>query len=339
MSTVEDYYRQLRSGPLRYTTARWYNDFSEGVQGPGGEWIVKPPKKPAFKGSYDQFRYGRDHPSTWTSIHHLQPSLICCPTSWTIGVDVDHPELFDTTRTARLIGRAQAISTVSERYHVAVDWREALVMGEFGWPRQTPIRGADIKSRGFIPVPGCVHYTGQLYQPVPGAVAVPWTRELAGAIFADQEDEKARRKAEMDRLLAGVNEIRATLGLPSLTGRTGNGGGHDGQVAAACMGMIIKRLRKGWEVSPELKEDVYDEWCEIAIPHDPARPFDRGDFERHYGDERRGGLAEALNVIAADAEMHRLLYERGGYAWAEEATRQARQLPRPVGRAGREARR
>jgi hypothetical protein len=321
--------------PLLPTTGRWFNDFSEARQGPDGKWIIKPPKIHAHTGKYTQFRYGCDHPSTW-KIRTLQPSLICCPTSMAIGVDVDYPELFATTRTARFIGRAQAISTVGERYHAQLDFRGVPAIA---WPRQRPIRGADIKSRGFIPVPGCVHYTGQLYQPVPGAVAVPWTRELLGAIIADQDDEQARRKAEMDRLLAGVNEIRASLGLPPLAGGTGNGNGHDGQVAAATMGMIIKRLRKGWEVSPELKEDVYAEWCEIAVPQDPDRPFERKHFERHYGDERRGGLIEALKVIAADAGLHRLLYERGGYAWAEEATRQARQLPRGVRRAGREARR
>jgi hypothetical protein len=315
--------------PLRWTTARWFNDFSEGVQGPDGRWIVKPPKKPAFRGSYDQFRYGCDHPSTWKSIRHLQPSLICCSTSLVVGVDVDHPELFDTTRTARFISRAQAISTVGERYHALIDWREAPLIGERGWPRQVPIRGADIKSAGFIPVPGCVHYTGQLYQPVPGAVAVPWTRELAGAIFADQEDELARRRAEMDRLLAGVNEVRASQGLPPLTGGSGNGNGHDGQVAAATMGMIIKRLRKGWQVGPELKEDVYAEWCEIAVPHDPDRPFDRKDFTDGHQGHYDTGLPKALKVIADEAALHRWLHESGAYAWAEAANRQAQELPRP----------
>src|SRR5260370_128522 len=259
--------------PSLPTPGRWFNGSSEARQGPGGTLIIKPPKIHAHRGKYSQFRYGCDHPSTWTSIRHLQLSLLCCLTSLVVGVDVDYPELFATTRTARLIGRDQAISTVGERYHVAVDWRKAPLVGEFGWPRQTPIRGADIKSAGFIPVPGCVHYTGALYQPVPGAVAVPWTRELADAIFHDQEDELARRKAEMDTLLAGGNEIRASQSLPPLS--AGNGGGHHGQEARATMGTISERLRKGWQARPGLEEDVCAEWGDIAIPHQPGPPVAR----------------------------------------------------------------
>jgi hypothetical protein len=311
-------------GPLRLTTGRWFNDFSEARQGPGGEWIIKPPKILAHRGSYDQFRYGHDHPSTW-GLSHFQRCLLCCPGSMAIGIDVDYPELFATTRTARFIGRAQAISTVGERYHVLLDFRGLPLIV---WPRQTPIRGADVKSRGFIPVPGCVHYTGQLYQPVPGAMAVPWTHELHGAIIDDQRDEQARCQAELDRYWAGVNEVRAGQGLPPLTGGTGGHGGcHDDQLSAATMGMIVKRLRAGWQAGPELKEDVYAEWCEIAIPRDPSRPWERRHFDRHYGDERQGGLAEALKVLADEAA-----WMPGLMAWAEAATAEpAARRPRQPG--------
>src|SRR5260370_21526719 len=137
--------------PLLPTRGRWFNDFSEARQGPDGTWIIKPPKIHAHRGKYSQFRYGCDHPSTWTSIRHLQLSLLCCLTSLVVGVDVDYPELFATTRTARLIVRDQAISTVGERYHVAVDWRKAPLVGEVGWPRGTPTRGAGSNSARLCP--------------------------------------------------------------------------------------------------------------------------------------------------------------------------------------------
>ena len=305
--------------PLRPTTGRWYNDFSESKQGPGGEWIIKPPKKLAHRGSYDQFKYGRDYPSTWR-LPHLQWCQLCCPTSMAIGVDVDYPELFATTRTARFIGRAQAISTRGEGYHVLVDARGwPLIV----WPRQVPIRGADIKSRGFIPLPGCLHYTGQLYQPVPGAVAVPWTDDLLGAIIHDQQDERARVRAELDRFLAahGLSPLPAGYG--------GRGGGHDGQVAAACMGLILRRLRAGWRTGPELKEAVYAEWRTIAIGRNPAWPFERKHFERHFGDKRRGGLEEALRIIADEAA-----WMPGAMAWAQAENRREPAIARQARQRG-----
>jgi hypothetical protein len=48
------------------------------------------------------------------------------------------------------------------------------------------------------------------------------------------------------------------------------------------------------------KEECYEQWCKIAIPRDPSWPYTWDDFERHYGDETRGGVRKAVQIRAEE---------------------------------------
>jgi hypothetical protein len=165
---------------------------------------------------------------------------------------------------------------------------------------QGPIPGADIKSNGFIPKPGSEHWSGERYEPVirpDGLVTiVSATPEMIAAINADR---------------AGHHQVS---GGGSNGG--GSGGGHDGQVAAACMSIVLRLLRAGAVPGDRMKQAAYAEWLKIAIPHDPAWPFDWSDFERHF----RSALPKAQDVIARSDAAERvaaarfLAWIRGGAA-------------------------
>lgn len=290
--------------PLKLTTARWFNAVRRYRNFPHGEWAEKPVKKPAFDGHLTQFAYGTDTPSSWNR-RDLQRCSILAPHTGLLVVDVDYPGQFATTRTARLVGREHAWSTRGERCHIPVDYRS---IPPDQWPKQGPIAGGDIKSNGWVPVPGSWHYSGERYEPtgLPLEAITRCTPELASAILADREDMKDK----------GGNG-----------GSGGSGDGHDSEVSAKTKGMIIRRLRAGWPVGPELMENVYAEWLTVAIPHDPSDPFTRDDFERHYGDESGGGLEDALKDFTAEAAWWQR-YGPGLVAWAAAANRGAANLPR-----------
>ncbi len=82
------------------------------------------------------------------------------------------------------------------------------------WPRQGPVFGGDIKSNGWVPVPGSEHFSGDLYEPVisPGNITrvVIATPEMIADIAAD--------RADCDATMAGQ---------PGLNGQ-GNPGGDAG---------------------------------------------------------------------------------------------------------------
>jgi hypothetical protein len=292
--------------PLLLTTARWRN---RGHRVPsdhhnsGGSSDTKWRKVLAHKGPYEQFAYGRDHPSTWPARGGrdegpLQKCLICSFQSGVIAVDVDrelgythpgwagdarnpgYPDWYEPgfldTRTARLIGRAQAWTTHGRGYHVVIDARG---LSEADWPVQVPIAGADIKSKGFVPLPGCEHHDGRQYEPVRQPGPVRLTPELISAIKADQADHHERRRQ------AGVN---------GGGGPGGDGGGHDGEIAGAVLSMVLRGLSK---------QQCYAEWLKIAIPRDPGYPFTDGDFERHHGGAVRKAEQTRADEWQAWAEL------------------------------------
>lgn len=276
-SAVAAAYRRVNGHapePLRPTTARWLNrrrEVRDKDGQPGERWS----KVLAHKGSYDQFGYGTDTPSDWGG--PLQVCFICSRWSGTIAVDVDDERAYMSTRTAQYLRREHALTTRGGGFHVLVDARS---VPPDQWPKQGPIPGADIKSNGFIPVPGCLHWSEQRYEPVLMANGLSYvaiaTPELIAAINADR---------------AGHH--------PGSNGNSsggGHGGGHDGEVAAAVVGMCLRRLRAGAVADTALKEDVYSEWLALAVPRDPDWPFTRDDFERHY----RGGLAKAMETVKTD---------------------------------------
>ena len=179
-------------GPLAPTTARWKNSRRRVRDELTGEWTDKWRKVLAHNGPMTQFAYGTDTPTTWTG--RFQKCQVCTWQSGALGVDVDYEDLFASTRTARLVGREQAFTVRGRfRYHILVDGRW---VPEQHWPGQGPIAGADIKSNGFIPVPNCWHYEGDLYELAHNpAIIVPATPELMAAIGADRADADAARVA------------------------------------------------------------------------------------------------------------------------------------------------
>jgi hypothetical protein len=137
------------------------------------------------------------------------------------------------------------------------------------WPVQGPIAGADIKSKGFIPWPGSEHYSGERYELTGfgrGPAVVPAWPELMAAILADR----------------GAHHRSGGPG--------GNGGGHDGELAAEVLRMILR----GWD-----KETCYQMWCTIATPHDLAWPYERADFERHH----RGAARKTQEITEQNAQV------------------------------------
>jgi hypothetical protein len=274
--------------PLKLTTARWFNHEarSSGRDRSTGYPIKRWSKVLAHTGSYEQFRYGSDTPSEWRSYSgkriYRQRAIVCSVWTGVIGIDVDDEAEYMTTELARHIRREQAISTRGSGWHALIDART--VPASLWPPKQCEIRGAnglhaaDVKSRGFLPVPGSWHYSEEQYEPVlhPGGMLhiVQATPEIMAAIAAGQQ-------------------------APSSDGNGhgsggGNGGGHDGEVAATVLSNILRGLTK---------EQCYQEWLKIAIPHDPDDPFTAADFERHYGDENRGALARARQIQRADAAL------------------------------------
>ena len=179
------------SGPLKPTLARWYNKKRRRHDDHDGwtEWWVK---SLAHTGPVTQFAYGTNTPSPWNG--RFQKCQVCSIVSGAIAVDADGPE-FASTRTARFITPELAFTRRCEfHWHALIDSR--LVPAQ-DWPGQGPIAGGDIKSAGWIPVPGSRHWTDDLYELAHDpAMIVPATPALMAAIIADRADEDARRRAQ-----------------------------------------------------------------------------------------------------------------------------------------------
>lgn len=311
-------------GPLRLTTARWYNaskpvkdDRNDGLLG------VQWDKKPSESGPLTQYAYGTDNPASIgvaDDERHpggLQVRVICAFHTGLFVIGVDREQAYATTRTARLAGRADAWSTArrGSRYHIAVDGRG---VPEDQWPVQGKIgvlrdpqypeiiyEGADIKSAGWVPLPGSRHYLGGWYEPViqpDGTVPlVRATPELIEAVNADRAD---------------YNQADSGHG----GGRGGNGDGHDGQVAAPVLGWVRQAVNAGRDpMDPAVKEEIYARWLQIAIGTDPSRPFTRADFDRHYGDRHSGAVAKAAVLTAQEREWW-ARWGPGALRWIEKWT-------------------
>ena len=269
------------AAPLLPTLARWLNKKLRRYDDHDG-WTERWIKKLAHTGPVTQFAYGTNTRSTWAG--RFWYCQICSIVSRTVAVDVDSESEFASTRTAQFISREQAFTFQAEfGYHALIDSR---LVPASDWPGQGPIAGGDIKSAGFIPMPGSGHWSGGLYELAHyPAVIVPATTALMAAIIADRADEDARRRAQ------GLH-----------TGSGGGGGGHDGQVAATVLGNVLRGLSK---------ERCYAEWLKVAVARDPSWPFEAEDFERHYGT----AVAKAGQIRAAErAGMPEIM------AWASRVT-------------------
>jgi hypothetical protein len=247
--------------PWQPTIARWINRRRQrkpSVLNPEGD--PKWSKVLAHDGPMTQFAYGSNTASHWQ--RPVQLALICTPGSGTIAVDVDYPDEFAQTRTGALLGRQHAFTVRGERFHDVIDAR-FVPLEE--WPRQGPIAGGDIKSNGWVPMPGSNHYSGDIYQPArwPPLVIPAWP-ELIAAINADRADHDAAS--------------------PRTGSSGGNGhgggehiGGHDDYLTKKVVyARIMNGLRAGLAISdPRLEQMVKAAWWQAANPpEDPGDPYD-----------------------------------------------------------------
>jgi len=143
----------------------------------------------AMSGHVSQYRYGTGHDtSEWPP--GWQKGLVTSPESGRIVLDEDDPEFAEFMRQCGIPPSPVVVLTGrpgGRQYHY--DGRGV----PFGW---WPVQGCiynsareqigDIKSRGFVPLPGSVHPNGTVYRPAPGAGSEPppWYAEYTGAIQA-----------------------------------------------------------------------------------------------------------------------------------------------------------
>jgi hypothetical protein len=251
------------AGPLAWTTARWFN-------GDDGAKIL------AHYGSYGQFAYGTDTPSTWP--YDLQLAIVCSPASGVIAIDVDDAELFKGSRTARIVSREDACTVRDDHFHIVLDARG---IPRHEWPRQGragtgPGAWGDIKSNGFVPAPGCRHHTGHLYA-VTGRPAVLAAPALITAIRAD----------------------RASYTPPAGHGGGGRGGSRTGSRDhdTARMVLIMHGILEG-----KSEDEIRELWDAAPDHYGPApgcssaKRFTNKDFARHW----RSASRYAAEILARE---------------------------------------
>jgi hypothetical protein len=258
------------AGRFIFTTFRWANQLSQ-----AGEWAKVPLMRRGF--AFADFTCGTDTPHQWAPFNPpqapVQIGLICSPQVHLLAVDVDHPDEFAGTRTAGLLGRDDAMTTRGAGFHIGLDMRG---VHPARWPRQGKIAGADIKAAGFVPLPGSVHYSGQLYAPhrvTAGQLPylVPASDEILAALLADRS---------------------ACTQVPRAAVPGGSSGGSpilDGEMAAAVLRCVMQGRSEA---------ECYQLWRALAAERqDPAEPFTDADFARHY----RNAPAKAARYKAAEA--------------------------------------
>ena len=244
---------------FRFTTFRWANQLNG-----NGEYAKRPLMRKGF--AYADFTCGTDTPEQWRPFspagQPVQIGLICSPQLWLLVVDVDHPGEYEGTATAALLGRDDAMSTRGDGFHAGLDMRG---IPPARWPRQGKIPGADIKAAGFVPLPGAVHWSGELYAPgrvtadgLPGLV--PVTEDILAALAADR----------------GAFSAGPGRGGGGPGGGPVNGMDHDSARASVVMSGVLRKRPL---------EAIYADW--LAMPdHGPAchssSGFTDADFWRHH---------------------------------------------------------
>lgn len=219
----------------------------------------------AHRGHYaDLFPYGSNTDSDWPR-RDLQVCSIHAPNTGTGGLDVDRSdEYLADCPLAAFIRPEHAVSRRGDQHwHAVIDMRG---VPRDQWPSQGPIPGGDLKTNGFLPVPGSWHWSEEKYEPVigPGGriTIVPCTPEI----------------------LAAMHASRAMMAGTGAGGNGGSGGGHDGEVAAQVLGWVRQAVNAGRDpADPAVKGEIYQRWLSVAVPQDPGWPFELEDFQRHYG--------------------------------------------------------
>jgi len=173
-------------GGQRVETEEWRKHLSHGGRG----WFEKAQYGVIYRspGGYggrcaDATRESHDHHGPQRDGH--QVAVVLAPSTRLFAIDVDNPDRFALSNTADLVTRERhAVCTRGGGWHAYVYVPEGLA---HRWPRQGPRGGWDVKSMGFVPLPGCVHYSGETYDPAPGEIIIA-TDELLDAIEADRDD-------------------------------------------------------------------------------------------------------------------------------------------------------
>ena len=171
--------------PFAPTFIRWYN-------AEDGAKVAS-----ADVGSYEKIPYGSvrsgekhaagkpPHPQTG----QWQHGIACSRASRAIGIDIDHPEHWDGSHAADILGEIADVATSyredMERFHVMAEVPEELVGW---WPAQGETAWGDVKSNGFTYVEG-VHRTGLRYVAT-GRGWVTATEDLMRALVAEPRKQR-----------------------------------------------------------------------------------------------------------------------------------------------------
>ncbi len=310
-------------GDLLLTLAWWHNALVErGKKDQYGERRQKWLKALSFSGSMNQFTRGaaaqKPYPCQKAEHQHdshgHQIAIMLTRDYRFFVVDVDDPSQYEGTRTSRIITADHAISSRGMGYHVLVHVPDELLSS---WPHQTPIPGADIKSSGFVPLPGCIHFSGERYEPAhDDDDPVEATAELLEAIRSDQAFSRPGG--------AGASDARGQQGelLRMLRTQVMEHGWRETDEREAWRWYLPQALGM-----PSLDEDPWDEdgaaeafrrhwdWIEKRIIPNLPSPEQEAWFRNaiHRGNQNPAGIsANGSGTLVAAAAAAVLSTDHGG---------------------------
>lgn len=295
-------------GPFSFTVAWWHNALVTRRRLVGGAvvdataWYKH--LSHGGRGWYDHVAYGQvlakpqgyggrcsDPAVEQHDGHGHQAALVCCRASRLLVVDVDDPDRYAASRTSQHVSAIQAMARRGAGWHAYVVVPPDLAAGP-AWPRQGPIPGGDVKSAGFVPMPGSYHYLGERYEPTPDGELIPATGELLAALRAD--------RAEHDQRRGGAG--------------TGDGGERGEGNEPTLLGFTGSLVAAGYPV-----DEAWGRWLAFAQTltlADPTWPWteaDRDVFDRHWAYCQRSHEVNHPVAVAAPAAVE------GGHAVAHAA--------------------
>lgn len=187
-----------------FTLARWHNALLRFTKVVGGQKVeTEEWRKHISHGGKQWFsnaRYGAIYPNPGYFVGKCgnallethddhgpqrdghQVAVVCAPGTRLIAVDVDNPERYALSNTAELVTVDDAVCRRGNGWHAYVYVPEHLT---HRWPKQGPCGGWDVKSMGFVPLPGSIHHSGETYQPADGEILIA-TEELMDALNEDR---------------------------------------------------------------------------------------------------------------------------------------------------------
>ena len=328
---------------LRLTTARWCNRPAPKEDNPEYQAKVH-----CHTGPFSQYAYGTDTPfetpGNLFGYHPddgdgpLQGSVICAPQTFVPGDDIDNPAAFAVSQTGKVLSRDDAWCTRGDGWHAPLDARgldiSAVKQGPAGW--------GDIKWKGFLPLPGSTHYSGQPYAPAPNVtVTGSWgdlrvtglpagdrAVEIMAANMADRAAFAEAKKAAREAARAAAESGSAPAAVAKAARAAAVSCWHGQDATGTHREMLLEIL---WECGTAhmTEEQAYAEWQKYAAPWDATRPWTDAHFHNMWDDvprkvaemeaEHAAEAAELPPYYAYDVENaatagHRLRHELGtGY--------------------------